>query len=103
MIGAAGAVLVVGLAFMSGVARAADDKTYVMKITLPTLNDSTHLFAKNYAAALERDSDGRINRKFIRRANWARFRDKSRARSSVRFSALFFRQSSSSASTSGSK
>jgi TRAP-type C4-dicarboxylate transport system substrate-binding protein len=60
MIGAAGAVLVVGLAFMSGVARAADDKTYVMKITLPTLNDSTHLFAKNYAAALERDSDGRI-------------------------------------------
>jgi TRAP-type C4-dicarboxylate transport system substrate-binding protein len=60
MIGAAGAVLVVGLAFMSGVARAADDKTYVMKITLPTLNDSTHQFAKNYAAALERDSGGRI-------------------------------------------
>jgi TRAP-type transport system periplasmic protein len=43
-----------------GTARAADDKTYVMKITLPTLNDSTHQFAKNYAAALERDSDGRI-------------------------------------------
>jgi TRAP-type C4-dicarboxylate transport system substrate-binding protein len=60
MIAAAGAFLVVGLAFTSGVARAADDKTYVMKISLPTLNDPTHQFAKNYAAALERDSDGRI-------------------------------------------
>jgi TRAP-type transport system periplasmic protein len=41
-------------------AQAADDKTYVMKITLPTINDTTHQFAKNYAAALERDSGGRI-------------------------------------------
>jgi TRAP-type C4-dicarboxylate transport system substrate-binding protein len=47
-------------ALAPGTARAADDKTYVMKITLPTLNDSTHQFAKNYAAALEKDSGGRI-------------------------------------------
>jgi TRAP-type C4-dicarboxylate transport system substrate-binding protein len=56
----AASVFAVGLAFMPGVARAADDKTYVMKITLPTLNDSTYQFAKNYAAAIEKDSAGRI-------------------------------------------
>ena len=38
----------------------AQDKTYVMKITLPTLNDDTYQFARNYAAAVERDSGGRI-------------------------------------------
>jgi TRAP-type transport system periplasmic protein len=43
-----------------GAARATDDKTYVMKISLPALNDPTHQFSKNYAAALERDSGGRI-------------------------------------------
>src|SRR6202167_3658065 len=38
----------------------AQDKTYVMKITLPTLNDPSYFFTKNYAAALEKDSGGRI-------------------------------------------
>ena len=38
----------------------AQDKTYVMKISLPTINDTPHLFAKNFAAAIERDSGGRI-------------------------------------------
>ena len=38
----------------------AQDKTYTMKFTLPTLNDPSHVFAKNYAAALEKDSGGRI-------------------------------------------
>jgi len=38
----------------------AQDKTYSMKITLPTLNDPSYFFAKNYAAAIERDSGGRI-------------------------------------------
>jgi TRAP-type transport system periplasmic protein len=38
----------------------AQDKTYTMKITLPTLNDPSHNFAKNYAAMLEKDSGGRI-------------------------------------------
>src|SRR6202040_1633571 len=41
-------------------AQAADDKTYIMKLTLPTLNDSLHQFAKNYAAAVTKDSGGRI-------------------------------------------
>ena len=51
---------VIGPSLMPGLARAADDKTFVMKISLPTLNDPTHQFAKNYAAAIERDSGGRI-------------------------------------------
>lgn len=38
----------------------ADDKTYVMKFTLPTVNEAQHQLAKNYAAAVERDSGGRI-------------------------------------------
>jgi TRAP-type C4-dicarboxylate transport system substrate-binding protein len=41
-------------------ARAADDKPYVMKISLATLNDVPHQYAKNFAAAIERDSGGRI-------------------------------------------
>jgi TRAP-type transport system periplasmic protein len=40
-------------------ARAAD-KPYVMKISLATLNDALHQFAKDYAAAVEKDSAGRI-------------------------------------------
>ena len=51
--------LVLSLALSFG-ARAADDKSYVMKITLPTINDAPHQFAKNYAAAVARDSGGRI-------------------------------------------
>jgi TRAP-type C4-dicarboxylate transport system substrate-binding protein len=38
----------------------AQDKIYTMKITLPTLNDPSYFFAKNYAAALEKDSGGRV-------------------------------------------
>jgi TRAP-type transport system periplasmic protein len=38
----------------------AQDKTYVMKIGLPTQNDPIHQMAKNYAAAVEKDSGGRI-------------------------------------------
>jgi TRAP-type C4-dicarboxylate transport system substrate-binding protein len=38
----------------------AQDKTYLMKITLPTLNDMVHQAAKNYGAAVEKDSGGRI-------------------------------------------
>ena len=42
-----------------GVARA-EESSYVMKISGPTINDSPHLFEKNYGAAIERDSGGRI-------------------------------------------
>jgi len=38
----------------------AQDKTYTMKMTLPTLGDPSYHFAKDYAAALEKDSGGRI-------------------------------------------
>ena len=57
--GVGGATLVVSLLLALGAARA-QDKTYTMKITLPTLNDPSYFFAKNYAAALEKDSGGRI-------------------------------------------
>jgi TRAP-type transport system periplasmic protein len=55
---AAGA-LVLSLALHSGAARA-QDQTYVMKITLPTLHDTVHQVALNWAAAIEKDSGGRI-------------------------------------------
>jgi TRAP-type C4-dicarboxylate transport system substrate-binding protein len=45
---------------ISGAARAAEENTYTMKITLPTINDAPHAFAKNYAAAVETASRGRI-------------------------------------------
>ena len=58
------AALTVGAAAVSlllalGAAKA-QDKTYVMKVTTPTLNDAPHQLAKNFAAAVERDSGGRI-------------------------------------------
>jgi TRAP-type transport system periplasmic protein len=36
------------------------DKPYLMKITLPTLHDNVHQAALNWAAAIEKDSGGRI-------------------------------------------
>jgi TRAP-type C4-dicarboxylate transport system substrate-binding protein len=53
--GAAGLALTLSLG-----AASAQDKTYTMKISLPTLNDPSYFFAKSYAAALEKDSGGRI-------------------------------------------
>jgi TRAP-type transport system periplasmic protein len=38
----------------------ADEKTYVMKLSTPTINDAPHQLAKNFGAAVERDSGGRI-------------------------------------------
>jgi len=43
-----------------GGAALAQEKTFVMKISTPTINDVPDTFAKNLAAALERDSGGRI-------------------------------------------
>jgi TRAP-type transport system periplasmic protein len=56
---AAGCALVLSLALGLGAALA-QDKTYTMKISLPTINDPSYFFAKAYAAALEKDSGGRI-------------------------------------------
>jgi TRAP-type transport system periplasmic protein len=61
-VGAAGAS-VLALALTFGAAQAQDktqDKTYVMKVTLPTINDAPHQFAKDFAALVEKDSGGRI-------------------------------------------
>jgi len=41
-------------------ARAADHKPYVMKISIATVGDALHQYAKDYAAAVEKDSAGRI-------------------------------------------
>src|ERR1700681_566850 len=58
--GAAGAsALALALALTFGAAQA-QDKTYVMKVTLPTINDAPHQFAKDFAALVEKDSGGRI-------------------------------------------
>jgi TRAP-type transport system periplasmic protein len=58
--GAAGAsVLALALALTFGAAQA-QDKTFVMKVTLPTINDAPHQFAKDFAALVEKDSGGRI-------------------------------------------
>ena len=55
------AVLALGLSLIApSAARAADDKPMVMKIALATLDDVLHQYAKNYAAAVEKDSGGRI-------------------------------------------
>jgi TRAP-type C4-dicarboxylate transport system substrate-binding protein len=59
-VGAAGvSVLALALALTFGAAQA-QDKTFVMKVTLPTINDAPHQFAKDFAAAVEKDSGGRI-------------------------------------------
>src|SRR5271170_5384185 len=58
---AANVALALALTLAAAPAQAqAQDKTYVMKITLPTINDSPHQFARNFGAAIERDSGGRI-------------------------------------------
>src|SRR5580698_2391962 len=58
LIFAAGA-LAVALALTSGAARA-QDKTYVMKIGTPTVNDTPENFVKLFGPMVEKDSGGRI-------------------------------------------
>ena len=57
--GAAAGALILSLSLMPAAVRA-QDKTYVMKVTTATLNDAPHQFIKDFAAAVERDSHGRI-------------------------------------------
>src|SRR6202790_5698612 len=51
--------LLLALTMTIGTAQA-QDKTYVMKITAPTQNASPDTYARNYAAAVEREPRGRI-------------------------------------------
>jgi TRAP-type C4-dicarboxylate transport system substrate-binding protein len=53
------AVAACAVALTLGGARAAEP-TYVMKITTPTINDVPDTYARNFAAAVEKDSGGRI-------------------------------------------
>jgi TRAP-type C4-dicarboxylate transport system substrate-binding protein len=48
------------LALTLSAARAADDKTYVMKLGTATINESQHEWCKQFVAAVEKDSGGRI-------------------------------------------
>jgi len=45
---------------LTGTARAADEKAMVMKISIPTINDILHDYAKRLGARIEKDSGGRI-------------------------------------------
>ena len=53
---AAGAALL----WLAGAPARAADAPIVMKITVPTLNDAPHEFSKRFAAAVDKDSGGRI-------------------------------------------
>jgi TRAP-type C4-dicarboxylate transport system substrate-binding protein len=57
--GAAAGTLALSLMLLPGTAPA-QEKTYLMKISTPTINDVPDTFARNYGAALEKDSGGRI-------------------------------------------
>src|SRR5277367_1045886 len=59
---AAAGAFAVSLALTLGPAQAQDAtaKTYTMKITLATLNDQIHAYAKNLADAIDKNSGGRI-------------------------------------------
>jgi TRAP-type transport system periplasmic protein len=54
------AALSLSCAVSLGTAQGAEDAPYVMKITLPTINENVHQYAKNLAAHVEKDSGGRI-------------------------------------------
>jgi TRAP-type transport system periplasmic protein len=58
-IAAATGVIVASMAMAPGAA-SAQGKTYTMKISLPTLGDPSFVYAHHYAAAIEKDSGGRI-------------------------------------------
>jgi TRAP-type transport system periplasmic protein len=52
--------LIVASMAMTPGAASAQGKTYTMKISLPTLGDPSFVYAHHYAAAIEKDSGGRI-------------------------------------------
>jgi TRAP-type transport system periplasmic protein len=52
--------VVAGVLALSPGAAKAQDKTYVMKISAPTIHDVPDTFANMYGAAIEKDSGGRI-------------------------------------------
>ena len=57
---AALAAAALAVAAMAAMPARADDKPFVMKVSLATVDDVLHQYARNYAAALEKDSGGRL-------------------------------------------
>ena len=57
---AVGAALAIGMIAMSPAAHAQAGKTFVMKLSTATINDTQHEWLKRFAAAVEKDSGGRI-------------------------------------------
>jgi TRAP-type C4-dicarboxylate transport system substrate-binding protein len=58
---AAGLACAIAMFLATGAERAAaEDKTYVMKLGLATINDSQHEWCKLFVAGVEKDSKGRI-------------------------------------------
>ena len=94
--------LFLALALTIGAARA-QDKTYVMKITAPTLNASPDAYARSYGAAVEKESGGRIKAEVYPASQLGSIPRRSKVRSSVPSSVRSFRRSSSSGSTSALK
>jgi TRAP-type C4-dicarboxylate transport system substrate-binding protein len=61
LLSAAAAVLAAGaMAFIAPAAQAQADKTFVMKLSTATINDTQHEWLKRFAAQVEKDSKGRI-------------------------------------------
>ena len=81
-----------------GTARA-EDQTYVMKISGPTINDAPHLFMKNYAAAIQKDSGERIRPEVYPASQLGSSHGRSRALSSAPSRQRIFRPNFLSAST----
>jgi len=59
-VAAVSGVFAAALALMPGAAQAQDKAPIVMKISTPTINDIPDTFARNFGAAVEKDSGGRI-------------------------------------------
>ena len=83
-------------------AHAAGDKPYVMKISIATVGEAQHQFAKDYAAAIEKDSGGRIKTEIYPASQLGSSSSRPKASNSARSSARSFRRSSSPASMSAS-
>jgi TRAP-type C4-dicarboxylate transport system substrate-binding protein len=91
---ATGGTIVMAMTLTLATGRA-QDKTYVMKFTLPTLNDPSYQFTKNYAAAIERDSAGRIKTEIYPASQLGSIpRQIEGTRNSARFSVRSFRPNS---------
>ena len=60
LLSAVAAVLAAGAIAITAAPAQAQDRTFVMKLSTATLNDTQHEWLKRFAAAVEKDSGGRI-------------------------------------------